>query len=142
MEKRRCLSKFISKPYERNKWINFFLQKLNQKQKKVGLATMGIPSSIDFILDGLNVKRFFQQITGGVEVVKGKPDPEIFLKTLDKLQIEGKDAMVVEDSIGGIKAALAAGIKVVGITTTHSKEELLDNGCFQVIDDYSHIEIG
>nr|WP_262697308.1 HAD family phosphatase [Chryseobacterium nematophagum] len=103
---------------------------------------MGIPSSIDFILDGLNVKRFFQQITGGVEVVKGKPDPEIFLKTLDKLQIEGKDAMVVEDSIGGIKAALAAGIKVVGITTTHSKEELLDNGCFQVIDDYSHIEIG
>ncbi|CAA7390267.1 HAD family hydrolase [Chryseobacterium fistulae] len=121
--------------------LTYFLQKLNQKQKKVGLATMGIPSSIDFILNGLHIKRFFQQITGGVEVVKGKPDPEIFLKTLEKLQIEGKDSIAVEASIGGIKAALAAGIKVMGITTTHSKEELLDNGCFQVIDDYSHIEI-
>lgn len=118
-----------------------FLQKLNQNNIKTGLATMGIPSSIDFILGGLNVKNYFQEITGGIEVSKGKPNPEIFLKTLEKLKVEAKDAVAVEDSMGGIKAAKDAGIKVIGITTTHSLEELMDNGCAEVIHDYSNIEI-
>lgn len=118
-----------------------FLQKLSQKKIKTGLATMGIPSSIDFILGGLNIKNYFQEITGGIEVVKGKPNPEIFLKTVEKLQIDSKEAVAVEDSMGGVKAAKDAGLKVLGITTTHSEEELMDNGCFCVINDYSAIEI-
>ena len=118
-----------------------FLKKLNQNNIRTGLATMGIPRSIDFILNGLNIRNYFHEITGGLEVIKGKPNPEIFLKTLEKLQIDGKDAIAIEDSFGGIKAAKDAGLKVVGITTTHSEEELMDNGCFQVINDYTKIEI-
>ncbi|WP_449401445.1 HAD family hydrolase [Chryseobacterium wanjuense] len=118
-----------------------FLQKLSQNNIKTGLATMGIPSSIDFILNGLNIRNYFHEITGGIEVLKGKPHPEIFLKTLEKLRVESKDTLAVEDSIGGIKAAKEAGLKVLGIATTHSPEELMDNGCFQVIKDYSTIEI-
>jgi beta-phosphoglucomutase len=121
--------------------LTAFLQKLNQNRIKTGLATMGIPRSIDFILDGLNIRDYFQEITGGIEVLKGKPNPDIFLKTLEKLQIDGKDAIAVEDSMGGVKAAKDAGLKVLGITTTHTEEELMDNGCFQVINDYSKIEI-
>lgn len=119
-----------------------FLQKLKQNNIKTGLATMGIPASIDFILDSLNIKEYFHQITGGIEVSKGKPNPEIFLKTLEKLQVHSKDTVAVEDSIGGIKAARDAGLKVIGITTTHSEEELMDNGCASVIRDYSNIRIG
>ncbi|WP_262486271.1 HAD family hydrolase [Chryseobacterium daeguense] len=118
-----------------------FLQKLSQNKIKTGLATMGIPSSIDFILKNLNIGSYFQQITGGIEVMKGKPDPEIFLKTLEKLEVENKDAVAVEDSIGGVKAAKEAGMKVVGITTSHSEEELMDNGCFLTINDYSKVEV-
>ncbi|ALR31564.1 MULTISPECIES: HAD family phosphatase [Chryseobacterium] len=118
-----------------------FLQKLAQKNIKTGLATMGIPSSIDFILNSLNIRNYFHEITGGIEVTKGKPHPEIFLKTLEKLNVDGKEAVAVEDSVGGIKAAKNAGLKVVGIATTHSKEEMMDNGCFHVINDYSEIEI-
>ncbi|MET3539110.1 HAD hydrolase-like protein [Chryseobacterium limigenitum] len=44
-----------------------FLQKLNQNNIKAGLATMGVPSSIDFILGGLNIKSYFQEIT--IEIV-------------------------------------------------------------------------
>ncbi|MEY8758845.1 HAD family hydrolase [Chryseobacterium tongliaoense] len=119
-----------------------FLRKLNQADIKTGLATMGIPSSIDFILNGLNIRNYFYAITGGVEVSKGKPDPEIFLKTVEKLQIGNKDCLVVEDSMGGIKAAYDAGLKVIGITTTHSEEELMDNGCSYVINDYMGLQIG
>ncbi|MCS3868165.1 HAD superfamily hydrolase (TIGR01509 family) [Chryseobacterium ginsenosidimutans] len=121
--------------------LTAFLQKLNQKNIKTGLATMGIPASIDFILNGLNIRNYFNEITGGLEVIKGKPNPEIFLKSIEKLQVDVKNAIAIEDSMGGIKAAKDAGLKVIGITTTHSEEELMDNGCFQVINDYSNIEI-
>jgi HAD superfamily hydrolase (TIGR01509 family) len=121
--------------------LTAFLQKLKQNNIKIGLATMGIPRSIDFILNGLNIRNYFQEITGGLEVVKGKPNPEIFLKSIEKLQVDVKNAIAVEDSMGGIKAAKDAGLKVIGITTTHSEEELMDNGCFKVINDYSNIEI-
>jgi len=117
-----------------------FLQKLKQNNVKTGLATMGIPASIDFILNGLNIRNYFNEITGGIEVLKGKPNPEIFLKTVEKLKVDSKDCLAVEDSIGGIKAAKDAGLKVVGITTTHTKEELMDNGCIFVVNDYSTIE--
>ncbi|EJL70130.1 HAD family hydrolase [Chryseobacterium populi] len=119
-----------------------FLQKLKQMNIKTGLATMGIPSSIDFILNGLSIRDYFHAITGGIEVSKGKPDPEIFLKTVGKLQISNKDCLVVEDSMGGIKAAFDAGLKVIGITTTHTEAELMDNGCSYVINDYTDIRTG
>ncbi len=118
-----------------------FLQKLKQNSIKIGLATMGIPASIDFILGGLNIKNYFDEITGGIEVLKGKPNPDIFLKTVEKLQVDGKDTLAVEDSMGGIKSAKDAGLKVVGITTTHSEEELMDNGCTFVIHDYTNIDL-
>ncbi|WP_312392411.1 HAD family phosphatase [Chryseobacterium sp.] len=118
-----------------------FLQKLKQNNIKTGLATMGIPASIDFILGGLNIKNYFDEITGGIEVLKGKPNPDIFLKTVEKLQVDGKDTLAVEDSMGGIKSAKDAGLKVVGITTTHSEEELMDNGCTFVIHDYTNIDL-
>lgn len=116
--------------------LTSFLQKLKQNNIRMGLATMGIPSSIDFILDGLHIREYFQEITGGIEVSKGKPNPEIFLKTIEKLQVDPKDCVAVEDSMGGIQSALDAGLKVIGITTTHSEEELMDQGCSQVIHDY------
>ncbi len=118
-----------------------FLQKLKQNNIKIGLATMGIPASIDFILGGLNIKNYFDEITGGIEVLKGKPNPDIFLKTVEKLQVDGKDTLAVEDSMGGIKSAKDAGLKVVGIATTHSEEELMDNGCTFVIHDYTNIDL-
>lgn len=121
--------------------LSEFLNKLTRNKINIGLATMGDILNIDFVLDKLNIKKYFQAITGGHEVLKGKPDPEIFLKTMAKLEIDNTNCMAIEDSIGGVVSALKAGLKVVGITTTHTKEELLDNGCFQTIDNYLNFDI-
>lgn len=118
-----------------------FLKVLNKNRYKVGLATMGNKTNIDFVLDGLHIKNYFQVLTGGDEVSKGKPDPEIFLKTLEKLQVEKKNCLVIEDSISGIASALSTGIRVVGVATSHSKEELLDNGCYVAINDFDELEL-
>jgi HAD superfamily hydrolase (TIGR01509 family) len=112
------------------------LNRLRHNNIYIGLATMGDMPNIDFIIDNLDIRKYFHTVIGGHEVSKGKPDPEIFLTAMKKLRVDNKNCIAVEDSIGGVRAALGAGLKVVGITTTFTKEELLDNGCFQTVDNY------
>lgn len=59
-------------------------------------------------------------------VSRGKPDPEIYLKSAKALNLPNAQCIVIEDSLSGVAAAKAAGSKVIGITTTHSEEELKD----------------
>jgi beta-phosphoglucomutase-like phosphatase (HAD superfamily) len=70
-------------------------------------------------------------------VQKGKPDPEIFIRSLQKLRIKNTECLVVEDSSGGIAAAKKAGLPVIGISTSHTEDSLRAQGCSRVISDYS-----
>ena len=118
-----------------------FLNNLKKNQHQIALATMGNQLNIDFSIDTIGIRSFFDCITGGDEVQKGKPDPEIFHLTLRKLKLEPKDAIVFEDSAVGVIAAKTAGINVVGITTSHTHEELMELGCVDTINDYSHLKM-
>ena len=70
---------------------------------------------------------------------KGKPNPQIFLKAAADLNANPADCVVFEDSLAGIKAANAAGMKVVGITTGHPAADLQPSNL--VIDDYSTLTV-
>lgn len=113
-----------------------FLEHLKKEKISIHLSTMGDQNNIDFTLDGLGIRHFFDTVTGGHEVLKGKPDPEIFLKSLEKSGVKGENALVFEDSGGGIRSAKAAGLKVIGIATTHTKKELLELGCESSFSDF------
>jgi len=101
-----------------------FLKALRANGIKTALATSAGPGNIDFIVDGLGIRDQFDAIIGGAEVSKGKPDPEIYLKAADMVGIQPSDCWVIEDSLQGIAAGLHAGMRVVGITTSHSSTEL------------------
>jgi beta-phosphoglucomutase-like phosphatase (HAD superfamily) len=73
-----------------------------------------------FLID----KNQFDAIIGGAEVTKGKPDPEIYIKVAALVGVAPSDCWVIEDSLQGIASGLAAGARVVGITTSHTAEEL------------------
>ncbi|MBT8270896.1 MAG: HAD family phosphatase [Flavobacteriaceae bacterium] len=112
------------------------LNKLNARHLKCALATMGDAPNIDLVVDELQIRSYFHAIIGGHEVKKGKPDPEIFNRVLQKLDLRPKDCLVIEDSISGVQSAKNARIPVIGITTTHNSDTLLKAGCFHTIDDY------
>lgn len=101
-----------------------FLTDLQDQGIACALATSAGQGNIDFIVDGLGIRHFFQAIVGGAEVKKGKPDPEIYLKAADLLGADYTHCWVVEDSLQGIQAGLSAGMQVVGMTTSHSAAEL------------------
>ena len=71
-----------------------------------------------------NIENYFPVILDDSFVTKGKPDPEIYLKSAAALGFEPANCVVFEDSLSGVTAGKRAGCKVVGITTTHTREEL------------------
>jgi beta-phosphoglucomutase len=106
-----------------NGLINF-LQVLKDNQISLALATSAPPSNVHFILEKTGTFEFFSVILDGHSVRNSKPDPEIYLKTAALLHYPPEKCVVIEDSISGVISALSAGCKVIGITTTHTRQEL------------------
>jgi HAD superfamily hydrolase (TIGR01549 family) len=117
------------------------LNTMKKKGIEASLATMGDQPNIDFVLDKLNIRSFFQSITGGHEITRGKPDGEIFELSLKKMDLKNTDCIVIEDSIGGVLSARQAGIKVIGITTSHNTDELIKNGCIYTISNFKELDL-
>ena len=92
---------------------------------KMAVATAAPVANMEFILDGLDLRRFFDAITTAADVSHGKPNPEVFLKSAKKLGIEPKNCLVFEDAVNGFEAAHRAGMKSVGMATVNSIEDIL-----------------
>jgi len=116
-----------------------FLEDLKQSGIKIAIASSASIHDIDFILERIRVREYFDVIIDGSQVNKGKPNPDIFLKAAEHLQTLPQHCAVIEDSIAGIKAGNAAGMKVIGITTGNSAEKLQPSAL--VIDDFTELSV-
>jgi len=79
------------------------------------LASGSSRRSVEHHLGELDAMKYFDAILAGSDVKHGKPAPDIFLETAKRLGAEPKDCFVFEDSSNGIKAAVAAGMKCIGV---------------------------
>jgi len=122
-------------------FLILFLEKMFQKNIPMGLATMGDQHNIDFTFEALNLTNFFHSTTGGHEVKKGKPHPEIFLTAAEKIDVNPSDCLAFEDTLSGILSAKAAGMDVIGITTMFDEKTLLKMGCKRIINNYDEIKV-
>ncbi len=95
---------------------------------RVGLGTGSKDDNVTFILDGLELRPWFDAVVDGGMVTKGKPDPETFLILAEKLKVRPENCVVFEDSLLGEEAARRAGMKVVAITTSHRADEFRHAG--------------
>lgn len=102
-----------------------FLEESKKLGIKLAVGTAAPIVNMEFILDGLDLRRFFGAITTANEITNGKPHPEIFLKSSEKLNIAPENCIVFEDAFGGFEAAHRARMKSIGIATVNSIEEIL-----------------
>lgn len=93
---------------------------LKEKGIKIGLASSSPRVFIELILKNLEIIDFFDVIVSGDDVLKSKPEPDIFLRASKLLGVEPKDCMVIEDSEHGVKAAKSAGMKCIGYINVNS----------------------
>lgn len=99
---------------------------------KMAVATAASNANVEFILDGLDLRRFFQAVTTASDVSVGKPDPEMFLVSAAKLGVEPENCIVFEDALGGFEAAHRANMRSIGIATVNSIEDILK--CDSVVE--------
>ena len=113
--------------------------KIKKLSIKLAIATTAPKANRDFALRELHLENYFDVILGEEDVKKGKPDPEIYLKTAELLNIGPKACLVFEDSPAGLQSGKGAGMKVVGLATSHSNEDL--SGADLIVEDFSKLEL-
>ena len=91
------------------------LNELREMKLRLAVATSSISASARPFLDRHQLTQFFDVIVTGDEIERGKPDPDIYLRTAEKLGIVADDCLVIEDSLSGIAAAKAARMRVAAI---------------------------
>lgn len=100
-----------------------WLSRLRAAAIPCAIASSTPRPNIDAVLVRLDLRDLFPVIVSAEDVIHGKPNPEVFLKAAERLQLEAKRAVVFEDAHVGIQAAHAAGMTVVAVATTHSLDE-------------------
>jgi len=100
------------------------LQDLQNNGIPCAIGTSTPRANVECVLEITGLAGYFRDIAASEDVSRGKPDPEVFLKAAVKLGAEPASCVVIEDAQVGIRAAKAAGMKSIAVTTTHPAESL------------------
>jgi mannitol-1-/sugar-/sorbitol-6-/2-deoxyglucose-6-phosphatase len=94
------------------------LEQLREMKLRLAVATSSVSASARPFLERTGIRSFFEVIVTGDEVQRGKPDPDIYLRTVDKLGIAPEACLVIEDALAGVAAAKGANMRVAAIPDT------------------------
>jgi len=108
---------------------------------KRALVTNAPRLNAEFMLEVLGITAAFEQIVLADDCVAGKPDPTPYQVALNKLQITAEAAIALEDSPSGIRAAVGANIRTIGIASTHDPKVLQEVGAFMAIPDFTDLRL-
>jgi beta-phosphoglucomutase len=107
-----------------------FVRMLSSHRVPLGICSGALRSDIEHILNGSELQTAFEVVVSADDVAKGKPDPQGFLLTLQRLQdklgrpLQACRCVVIEDSYWGLQAAQSAGMKRIAVTHTYPAEQL------------------
>lgn len=105
--------------------VREFISKCRARGLKLALASSADRIKIEINLREIGVpSETFDVVVSGLDVVKKKPDPEIFLAAARKMGVDPPACLVVEDAVNGVAAAKAAGMRCLGLTTSFSPDDL------------------
>ncbi len=115
------------------------LHYLKDNNYKTIVATSSNRDRVDKILAQAKITEFFDDSICGDEVTKGKPNPEVFLKSCQKLGVNVDEAIVLEDSEAGIQASYDANIKVICIPDMKYPEKQYEEKTFKILKDLNDV---
>lgn len=124
-------------PYSMIPGIREFLADLGRAGFTVGLVTSSWPAKIAHVVGLLALDSPFSIVVSRDDVSHGKPHPEPYLKGCEQLGVAPESTLVFEDSLSGVRSAVAAGTRCVGI----GGDELVDAGALAAVPDFRGLKI-
>ncbi len=116
---------------------NECLKRLSQ-EFQLALTTSRTGPTFDYETKTFDIS-LFKVVINGDDVKEGKPDPECYNVTIQKLGLNPEECTVVEDSLNGVKAGKATGAKCIGVLGSFSEEELKEAGADIVVPNIADI---
>lgn len=101
--------------------VREFLEYLRKKNIKMGISTSNAPKLVHLCLRALGIDDYFGAVTTAAEISQGKPNPDIYLLTAKKLDVNPCDCLVFEDVPNGILAGKRAGMEVCAVDDETSR---------------------
>ena len=106
------------------------LKFLRNKGIKIGLASQSKRKNILYVLSLLNLVKYFDSVVSSEDVKHSKPNPDIYLQSCKKLNVEARECIAIEDSPLGINSALSAGINCLALLTEYYNKKDLKKADF------------
>jgi len=113
------------------------IQALKERGIKIAVVTNAYREQADLALATLGLTKYLDVIISIDDLSVPKPDPESYLKALEKLGLPSEECIAVEDTTHGMSSAIGAGLKVIAITTHYSREEL--KNADYIVDSHNEI---
>jgi HAD superfamily hydrolase (TIGR01509 family) len=118
--------------------LDEFLRRAYAANVPMAIGSAAIMFNIDFVLDNLDIRKYFHAIISADDVKHSKPDPETYLKCAAKLEIDPGECIVFEDAPKGVECALNSGMKCMVLTIIHEKHEFPSSkNVIGFVNDYS-----
>ncbi len=106
--------------------LDDFLASAKKQHIKMAVGSAAMKLNVDFVLDNLNIRHYFDAVISGDDVENSKPDAETYLKCATALNVLPQECLVFEDVPKGVESAANAGMQGVVITGLHGQEEFKD----------------
>ncbi|MDB5353242.1 MAG: haloacid dehalogenase superfamily protein subfamily variant 3 with third motif having or [Planctomycetota bacterium] len=113
--------------------VRDLLDGLSEAGVLLAIGSSGVLPNLELTVSECGLEGRFAAIASLEDIRRGKPDPEVFLVAASKAGVAPSRAVVFEDATVGIQAAKAAGMRAVGVGTTHPLEALLAAGADEVV---------
>ncbi len=101
-----------------------FIRDLAARNVPLALVTGSLRAEAEITFKTFDIAQYFTAVIAAEDITQSKPSPEGYLKAGAALNVDPKDCIVVEDAPSGVKAARAAGMRCLAVTTTHTEGEL------------------
>ena len=112
-----------------------FLEDVKNAGIPMGLVTSSDDRKVEYVFSRLPIRHYFGTIVSADRITRGKPDPMCYLLAARDLDVSPENCYVFEDSFYGIQAGNAAGMKVIGLSTSNPADSIADD-CIKVIPDF------
>lgn len=93
----------------------FTLSKLKAEGYKLAVASNSVRKTVELMMEKSGLIEYLDFMLSNQDVVKSKPDPEIYLRAISEFALDPKEVLVVEDNENGIKAAIASGANILKV---------------------------
>lgn len=108
------------------------IKDLHSHGMKLIIASSSPSDDIEYVMEALHIKKYFDGYVSGMSVAHPKPAPDIFLAAAERLRVKPEEAVVIEDSANGSNSAYAAGIPCIGFINPNSGKQDLSKAAMLV----------